>query len=364
MISLKTEEKITQIKIPYDTKIIDALRKMDQIDKKLLILEKDGKFFSLVSIGDIQRAIIKNFDINLPVYKIVREDIKVAKKTDSFQKIKDMMLKYRMEFLPVVENGEICDVYFWEDVIGPSKQRIKGTMDVPVVIMAGGKGTRLRPITNIIPKPLIPIGDKTMLEIIFSRFSEYGVKKFYLSVNYKYEMIQYYLSQLNLNDINIEYIIEDKPLGTAGSLSLMREKLQGRWFVTNCDILINQDYKELLDYHIENGNILTVIGVLKSEEIPYGVIEKDENGNIFKIDEKPVRSYIVNSGMYIMERKALEYIPKDTFFNMTDLVKTLIDSGEKVSYFPVSENSWFDIGEWDKYQKVLEEYETLKEFFK
>ncbi len=357
------EDRIRQVTIQYDTKIIDALRKMDSVDRKLLILEKGDRFFSLVSIGDIQRAIIKNVDLNSPVYKIVREDIKVANKMDTFEKIKNTMLKYRMEFLPVVEDGKIYDVYFWEDVIGSTKERFVGTIDVPVIVMAGGRGTRLKPITNVIPKPLIPIGDKSMLEIIFDRFGKYGVKNFYLSVNYKYEMIQYYLSQLNLKDINIEYIIEDKPLGTAGSLSLMKDKIPERCFITNCDIIINQDYKELLDYHIENRSVLTVIGVLKSEEIPYGVIEKDGNGNIFKIDEKPVRVYIVNSGMYIIEKKALEYIPKDTLFDMTDLVKVLIDSGEKVSYFPVSENSWFDIGEWDKYQKVLVEYETLRRVF-
>jgi dTDP-glucose pyrophosphorylase len=356
-------DKISNLTIPYNNKIIDALKKMDSLNRKLLILEKDNNFYSLLSIGDIQRAIIRNIDLNTPVYKIVRKDIKIAKKSDDFSEIKKIMMKYRMEFLPVIDNNKVCEVYFWEDIFSVEERITSVSLNVPVIIMAGGEGTRLKPITNVIPKPLIPIGDKTILEIIFDKFSKYGVKDFYISVNYKHELIEYYLSQKNLKNINIRYIKEDRPLGTAGSLSLVKNEIDQRCFITNCDILINQDYKELLDFHIESKNLLTIVGVLKSEEISYGVIEKDDQGNVLKINEKPSINYIINSGMYILEKEAFDYIPENTFFDMTDLISKLINDKKKVSYFPVSEKSWFDIGEWDKYHKTLEEYEKFKNFF-
>jgi len=360
---IKMNDKISNLMIPYNSKIIDALKKMDSLNRKLLILEKDYNFYSLLSIGDIQRAIIKNIDLNTPVYKIVRKDIKVAKKSDDISEIKKVMLKYRMEFLPVIDNNKVHEVYFWEDIFTVEDRTPTVSFDVPVIIMAGGKGTRLKPITNVIPKPLLPIGDKTILEIIFDKFMKYGVKDFYISINHKHELIEYYLSQKKLEHINIKYIKENKPLGTAGSLSLVKNEIKTTCFITNCDILINQDYKELLDYHVEGKNLLTIVGVLKSEQIPYGVIEKDDQGNVLKINEKPSLNYIINSGLYILEKEAFDYIPESTFFDMTDLIDKLIRDNKKVSYFPVSEKSWFDIGEWDKYYKTLEEYEKYKNFF-
>jgi dTDP-glucose pyrophosphorylase len=356
-------DKISNLMIPYNSKIIDALKKMDSLNRKLLILEKDYNFYSLLSIGDIQRAIIRNIDLNTPVYKIVRKDIKVAKKSDDISEIKKVMLEYRMEFLPVIDNNKVHEVYFWEDIFTVEDRTPTVSFDVPVIIMAGGKGTRLKPITNVIPKPLLPIGDKTILEIIFDKFMKYGVKDFYISINHKHELIEYYLSQKKLEHINIKYIKENKPLGTAGSLSLVKNEIKTTCFITNCDILINQDYKELLDYHVEGKNLLTIVGVLKSEQIPYGVIEKDDQGNVLKINEKPSLNYIINSGLYILEKEAFDYIPESTFFDMTDLIDKLIRDNKKVSYFPVSEKSWFDIGEWDKYYKTLEEYEKYKNFF-
>ena len=356
-------EKIKNLMIPYNSKIIDALKKMDSLNRKLLILEKDNNFYSLLSIGDIQRAIIKNIDLSTPVYKIVRKDIKVAKRSDNISEVEKMMLKYRMEFIPVIDGDKVCEVYFWEDIFTVEDRTTDALLNVPVVIMAGGQGTRLKPITNVIPKPLLPIGDKTILENIFDKFIKYGVKDFYISINHKHELIEYYLSQKNLEGINLKYIKETAPLGTIGCLSMIKNEIDKTCFVTNCDILVNQDYKELLDYHIERKDILTIVGVLKSEQIPYGVIEKDDQGNVLKISEKPSLNYIINSGMYILEKEAFDYIPENTFFDMTDLIDRLITNNKKVSYFPVSEKSWFDIGEWDKYYKTLEEYEKFKNFF-
>lgn len=281
-------ERIKNLLIPYNTKIIDVLKEMDDQGRKLLILEKNGKFFSLVSIGDIQRAIIKGASLNDPVYTVTRKEIRVANLKDTIESIRKQMIKYRMEFLPVVENGEIIKVYFWEDLFVEEKSVEKEKIDLPVVIMAGGKGTRLQPITNIIPKPLIPLGEKTVLEIIIQIFKNYGANNFYLTLNYKKEIIKYYLELLGIDDVNLNYIVEERPLGTAGSLYLLEDAISQGCIVTNCDIIIKQDYHQLIDYHKESGSVLTIVGVLKNERIPYGVIKKDSQGNVIKIDEKPI----------------------------------------------------------------------------
>lgn len=330
---------------------------MDKINRKLLILTEDkDKFYSLLSIGDIQRAIIKDISLDSPVKNIIRDFIRIAGINDTKESIRKMIFDYRMEFVPVVdEEKKIINVFFWEDFFGNDIKRNKSGVNIPVVIMAGGIGTRMKPITNVIPKPLISIGDDTIIEIIMKKFANSGVKDFFVSVNYKKELIKYYFENKEF-DFNINFFDEDKPLGTIGSLSLIEDKINDRFFVTNCDIIVNQDYKELVDYHISNDNMLTLVGVFETDRIPYGVIEKDNQGNVVKINEKPNLSYIVNSGMYILERQALEYIPKNEFYNITDLMEKLISENKKVGYFPVSENSWFDIGEWDKYQNTLKMY--------
>jgi len=179
--------------IDYSCSMLEALRKMDVIDRKLLMVLKGGHFKGLLSAGDIQRAIINDFELSTEVSVILRDKIRVAKPNDSYDSVKGMMIEHRMEFCPVVDHkGVVKDVYFWEDLFGEINPEPMSSFDLPVVIMAGGFGTRLRPLTYVIPKPMIPINDKTMLEEIFSRFGKYGCNRFFISVNYKSDLIKYF----------------------------------------------------------------------------------------------------------------------------------------------------------------------------
>ena len=203
-------------------------------------------------------------------------------------------------------------------------------------------------------KPLVPINDKTMLEHIFDRFNRYGCSKYYISVNYKSSLIQFYLKQQNL-PYTINYFEEDKPLGTAGSLSLLKNDLKETFFVSNCDILIEQDYSEILKYHRENHNELTVIAALKNYSIPYGTIDTGENGQLIMLSEKPNFIFKINSGMYILEPHLLDYIPENKIFHITTLIEKINKRNGKVGVFPVSEKSWKDVGEWDEYVRNIKE---------
>ncbi len=340
--------------IKHNESLLHALKKMDELDKKLLIVfDEKGGFQGLLSIGDIQRAIINNRSVDTEVKEVLRKNIRVAKPEDSFEEIKEMMLEFRMELNPVVDaQNKIIDVYFWEDIYGDELIKPREKFNLPVVVMAGGFGTRLRPLTHVLPKPLIPVENKTMLEHIFERFNVYGCNEFHISVNYKASLIEFYLSEQNL-PYAINYFQEEHPLGTAGSLSLLKNELKETFFVSNCDILIEEDYSEILKYHRDNHNELTVIAALKNYPIPYGTINTGDNGQLISLDEKPDLTFKINSGMYILEPHLLNEIPDNKFLHITDLIAHIKERNGNVGVFPVSEKSWRDIGEWDEYLKYI-----------
>ena len=329
---------------------------MDDRRVKLLIVAKeDFKFLGLVTIGDIQRAIIKNLPFETAINELIRQDILIAKEGDPKEDVERVMLKYRLECMPVVDpSDKLVDVILWEDLFQRSIETFKKQIDIPVVIMAGGKGTRLRPLTNVIPKALVPIGEKPILEHIIDRFVKLGSSRFELSVNYKADMIQFHLDKIDSKEFTVAYHQEAKPLGTAGSMFLLKEKIKSTFFVTNCDILIEQDYSEIYDYHVKNENHITIVASVKHFEIPYGIIETTENGQLIELKEKPTHTYLINSGMYILEPAVFEFIPENEFYNITSLIEDMKTKGYNVGVFPVSDKSWIDIGEWPEYAKALE----------
>jgi len=343
--------KIAKILIEPSFTILQALKRMDEIEKKILLIVNNQEYVGLISIGDIQRAILNEYDLRDNVVNVIRKNSLVAKIDDKIESIKTMMLKHRMEICPVIDSNKIVDVYFWDDLFENSKSILKNKFNLPIVIMAGGIGSRLKPLTNVLPKPLIPIKDKTMLEEIFHRFSKYGSKRFYISTNYKSDLIEYYLDDKKL-PFDIKYFKEKKPMGTAGSLSLLKSKINETFFVTNCDILIDEDYSEILDYHRTNKNDITIVAGLKHYPISYGTVKTGSKGKLIKFIEKPEVTFKINSGMYILEPSLLSKIPKNKFFHITELIDSIKKENGNIGVYPVSEKSWKDIGQWDDFLKL------------
>ena len=324
--------------LPSGSSILDALKQMDALARKLLMVCDDGVLNGLVSIGDIQRAILNNIQLDTNVEKIMRTNIIVASDSDSPEDIKALMLKNRAEYMPVLnQNKKIVRLVFWEDLIDEKMPLAKGKMNLPVVIMAGGKGTRMKPLTNVIPKPLIPMGEKTIIETIIDQFMDAGCDDFHLSVNYKAEIIKHYFEQLNHPAYKLSYFQEEKPLGTVGSLYLLKGKITKTFFISNCDIIINTDYADILDYHNEQGNELTIVSALKHYPIPYGAVETGENGVLVKLTEKPEIIYQINSGMYILEPHLLDEIPDNKFLFSDNLyTQTILPVRKLFLIFPMS----------------------------
>lgn len=348
------EKKISLISIQNNISILEALKLMDKTGNKLLLVFEDKRFIGLLSIGDIQRSIIRNTPICSKVQEILRVKVRVAREGQPFNDIRQIMLENRTECMPIVnDSGDLIDVYFWEDVFGKETERIESKINLPIVIMAGGRGTRLKPLTNIIPKALIPIGEKTILEKIMDHFLKVGCKHFFISLNYKADMIKYYFDNLNTKKYQISYLREDKALGTAGSLHLLKGKIDTTFFVSNCDIIIDTDYREILKYHLEKKNELTIVSALKHYHIPYGIIEIEDGGVLTKFTEKPELTFQINSGMYILEPHLLNEINNNVFFHITDLIKNIVERNGRVGVFPVSERSWIDIGTKKEYLNFI-----------
>ncbi len=347
--------KINNRIIAITATLLDALKLMDLTEyRSLLVLDGLNKFKGILSIGDIQRAIIKDNKLDIPIGDILRKNPRIANSSTPFAEIKEVMIKYRMEFIPVINNNhEVETVYFWEDIFDTHTNIPLTQFNIPVVIMAGGFGTRLKPLTNVLPKPLIPIGEKTMLEDIFERFSNHGCNAFHVSVNYKSDLIEYYIQNQKL-PYSIHFFKEENPMGTAGSLSLLKDKIRETFFVSNCDILIEQDYSEILNYHRSHNNEITVVAALKHFPIAYGTVETGEHGKLLKLMEKPELTFKINSGMYILEPHLLDEIPKDRVFHITQLIEKILQRQGNVGVFPVSEKSWKDIGNWSEYQNYMQ----------
>lgn len=348
-------ERIRKKIIDSETALIQTMKLMDEGFTKSLIVFEEQRFVGIITNGDLQRAIIAKVPFNTPIIKVVNNANKCyAHVSDNRDDVKTWMIEKRAEFMPVLDDeGTLVDVIFWDDIISETVvEDNRGKIDLPVVIMAGGKGTRLKPITNVIPKPLVPVGDKTILEVIMDQFESIGCHKFYMSVNYKADMMKYYLSQLP-HQYDVEFFQEDKPLGTIGSVSLLKGKINTPFFVSNCDSINEQDYRDVWDYHVQNHNDLTIVTMVKSFKIPYGVIETGEDGLMVALSEKPELTYQVNTGVYILNPECIEEIPEGEFFHITHLMEKIKARSGRVGCFPVSEHAWKDMGEWPEYLKMI-----------
>ncbi|WP_234122901.1 nucleotidyltransferase family protein [Clostridium hydrogenum] len=332
-----------------------AIEKLDKTARKILIIVEDSKLLGVVTDGDIRRWIIKNGDLSAAVENIMNIH-PICLNIEDIDKANEVMKKHQIEALPVVnEDNEVVDVIFWNDLF-TNKINYKNTQDIPVIIMAGGKGTRLQPYTNIIPKALIPIGDIPIVERIINKFLEFNFKNFYLVVNDKKEIIKAYFNKKL--SYNISFLEEEKPLGTAGGLTLLNTSIYKTFLISNCDILVNANYSKILKYHKKNNNKITVVSALKNYVIPYGVLKLNEKGELEAIDEKPSYEFLVSAGMYVLEADILKYIPKNSYFDMVSLISLCLHKGEKVGVYPITSNSFLDMGEFKEMKNMIEKLNT------
>lgn len=346
--------KLKNFLIDKNTSVKEAMRQMNKAAKRILfIVDDEERLMGSLTDGDIRRWVLSEGSLSAQVEKVYNQNPVVVNEGFDLDAVKEVMLTKQIEWIPIVNgNHRIQEILFWDNIFGDGKKKFQGKIDLPVVIMAGGKGSRLDPFTRILPKPLIPIGDKAIIDIIMEKFKDFGVKKFYISINHKSKMIKAYFEETN-SEYNIHYVEEEKPLGTAGSLRFLYEKIDSDLIVSNCDIIIDCDYAEIVNFHQTKDYDITVVASFRHFQIPYGVCTIEDGGRLIGLEEKPEYDYLVNTGMYIIKKEMISLIPKNRFFNINDLIKKGQEKKAKIGVFPIDEKSWLDIGQWEEYQKSL-----------
>ena len=350
-------KEFSNILINKSASVKEAMKQLDKTAEKILfVVEDNNKLIGSLTDGDIRRWILKDGDLQSEVEDVCFRGTYFVNSDFNLEQVKEEILKRKIVYIPIVNNEkEIIEFLIWDKLFdGKIIRKAKKKLNAEVVIMAGGKGTRLDPFTKILPKPLIPIGDKSILEIIIEKFTEYQQKEFYISVNHKAKIIKSYFEDIQ-PDYKLNYIDEDKPLGTVGSLKKLDGKLTKDIILTNCDIIIEADYSDLLNHHKEKCNDITIVASLKHYNIPYGICEIENGGQLVNIKEKPEYDLLVNTGMYILKPEVLKYIPSDEFFHITHLIEK-IKITHKIGIYPISENSWIDTGEWVEYKKAIKQF--------
>lgn len=342
---------IEHIKLFKDTTIKDAIAIVENGGIGMAFsVDEDGVLEGILTDGDIRKAIISGYRLEDNVALIINKNPLVSSLEDTREDILNMAIEKKLYQIPIVNSeGKIVGI-----------EELGELLTVPsfsnkIVLMVGGLGSRLRPLTNDIPKPMLKVGDKPILERIIMDFVKHGFRNFILSVNYKAEIIVDYFGDGSNFGVSIEYVYENKRMGTAGSLSFMKEKLREPFFVMNGDILTEANFRAIMEFHEAHGATATM-GLREYDiQLPYGVITMDKFNNITNLEEKPIMTFFVNGGIYIIDPKALEHIVDDEFLDMPTLFETLISIKEKVISYTIHEY-WLDIGNRGDFDRAQQKY--------
>lgn len=354
---IRALKDITSNIISEDSNLKYALEQLDKaVVKVLLLINSEQVFVATITDGDVRRAILAGASLETKVSEIANYFPIFLRHDDEATAWKIMQEK-EISALPILnQEKKIQKVY----VLGSSNQKeYIEKLDVPVVIMAGGLGTRLYPYTKILPKPLIPVSDIPISERIIQSFQKIGCEEFHMIINYKRNMIKAYFNDMD-HGYNIRFWDEETPLGTGGGLCLLKECISGTFVLTNCDILILDDVRRMIKHHKEEKNKVTMVCSLKNFTIPYGIVNFSEGGEISSFEEKPQLSFFTNTGYYILEPDIFSFIDQDEKIGMPDIIDRMRKNGLKVGIYPISENAWLDMGQFDSMESMERRLKELK----
>lgn len=345
--------KIDKFLIAPNTAIREAINAIEiSVAKIALVVDSHRKLLGTVTDGDIRRGILRGISLEDSIQAVMNEHPAVAGLDESRNAILNRMRRERYRQMPIVDDdGRVVRVEVLTELLEDQKR------DNPVVLMAGGIGERLMPLTSMRPKPLLEIGNKPILESILESFVERGFHHFYISVNYKREMLEEYFGDGSRWGVTINYLREEIPLGTAGALTLLPELPQHPVVVMNGDVLTKVDFDHLLAYHAEHDSTATIAVREYDHSLPYGVIEV-KGHCLVSIREKPIIQFLVNAGIYVFEPEVLSLIPRAQRIDMPQLLTTLLEQDREVSVFPIREY-WIDIGRKEDFDRANGEFDSV-----
>lgn len=339
--------------VSVNTTVLQAMKVIDKNSKGIVYVTEDEVLKGVVTDGDIRRFLLNKGNLQQNILCVANQT-PISLKEENENQAQELMIVNDINSIPILnEEKKIIKIFFRDNIVKAEKRKL----NIPVVIMAGGKGTRLYPYTQILPKPLIPIGDKTITEHIMERFEEYGCNEFTMIVNFKKQFIKSYFDDSKYKE-KISFIEEKKFLGTGGGLRLLDNSIRSTFFMSNCDILIEDNYEKILEYHKKNHNIVTMVCAIKNMVLPYGTVDVTKGGQAINLREKPEISFITNTGFYILEPEFLEMIPDDTFIHITDVIQQCIEEGSNVGVYKISEDKWLDMGQLEELEKMRRKLEV------
>jgi len=337
--------------------IISIKRAMKALDKTaekcLLVVDQNNKLLGTLTDGDLRRSILKGNQFSESIENCFNTNPTTLKKGSySNQEAKKILRVKKLNLIPVVDKeGIVVDYITWTN-LGEKEQKGLSLKNIPVIVMAGGKGTRMEPFTKVLPKPLVPIHDKPIIEHIIENFTKMGCQEFYITVNYKAGILKAYFEELQPG-YKVSFVDENEPLGTAGSLQYLNGKFENPFIVTNCDIIIKADYTSIYNFHVKGSYDITVVASTKEYIIPYGTCELNGDGHLSHINEKPKYDFLINTGLYIINPEILKFIPENQFFHITHLIEKVKKEGKRIGVFPIDDDAWIDIGQWAEYKKAV-----------
>lgn len=348
-----SKKSLKKIIVSPDTPVSEALKVLSKGTKRIVLITDDEmRLIGILTDGDVRRAMMAGVALDKPVSDIMFTEPTTAPVSSSKEFLLDLLARLDLLHLPLVdESNRLVDLA----TLGALVQSPK--MENPVVLMAGGLGTRLRPLTEDCPKPMLKVGDQPILEIILKEFARQGFSNFYLSVNYKAEMIKEHFGEGSQWGVNIQYLLEDKPLGTAGALSLFKERPSMPFIVMNGDLLTKIDFSTLIEFHAKQKSWATMCVRKYQYQVPFGVVQSKCNV-LTAIEEKPLVDFYVNAGIYVLSPSALDHIPHNEAFDIPSLFEVLMEKDRTAAVFPM-DDYWLDIGRMDDLQKARGEYHSI-----
>ncbi len=325
--------------------------------KGLVVVNHFNKLLGTLTDGDLRKALLTNFNLNNQISKLYNKKPDFLIENEySIKDVEKIFYFKGLTFIPIIkkESSKLVEILTLKKFKNFGKnKKIKITKKISCVIMAGGRGTRLKPFTDVLPKPLLPLQKSTVIEKIIKSFEDYGIKNFIISVNYKSEILKAFFKELN-PEYKLSFIEDRKPLGTAGSLSKLSLREYQNIFVSNCDTIINVDLFEMHRFHIKHDYDITILASSNFYQVPYGVCHISEEGNFKEIREKPKFNFLSNVGIYLIKNNIIKLIPKDKKIDFTQLIKIAKLKNKKIGVFITGKDSWFDVGQWHEFNKTIE----------
>ncbi len=352
------------MKIFSNSNIRQAIKILNKSGARtLIVVDKNERLIGTLSDGNIRRSIINGFNLETSINKIYNKDpIFIYENKIDLKKIKKIFLKKKIYLIPVVnKKKKIVKILYLEDVLDFDNANYganKYSKKLGVVIMAGGKGIRMQPYTKIFPKPLLPMGDDTVIDLIVSKFLDYKINNFYITTNYKHQQINSHFKKYKTK-INYKLIKENKKLGTAGSLSYLKFSKEDLFFVSNCDSVISENYNHVLNFHVNNKNDITIIVSKKSIKFPYGVCMLNDKKKFEGFKEKPSYNFLFNTGLYLINRSQLKILKKNQKIDMDDFILKLKKKKKKIGVYQIDYSRWEDLGSWESYNDFIKNYQTI-----